>query len=145
LYIWQFLNFILQWRVAILNMYFVDFITLASFWRIISCLLSVFCLVGLCKRRMSSGILSLLFCGTCILNISDFIFGKLLPNLDQKNLILTYTQDILWKKKGPNSPDFKIFSFKIFSFCVNNRFLLVAMNIEGSFHPFFSLPSIVKS
>ncbi len=103
------------------------------------------CLVGLCKRRMSSGILSLLFCGAYILNISGFNFGKLLPNLDQKNLIFTYTQDILCKKKSPNSPDFKIFSLEIFSFCVNNRFLLVAMNIEGSFHPFFSLPSIVKS
>ncbi len=108
-------------------MYFVDFIRLASFLRIISCLLSVFCLVGLCKRRMSSGNLSLLFCGACILNSSYFIFGKLSPNLDQKNLDFTYTQDILWEKKGPKFTGFQDYFFSNLSLKEGSLFCFVVM------------------
>jgi hypothetical protein len=36
-----------------------------------------------------------------------FFWGENLPNFNLKNIILTYTKDLPWKKNDPNLSDFE--------------------------------------
>ncbi len=42
-----------------------------------------------------------------------FFWGKISPNFNLKNMILTYTKDLPWRKWPKFAPDFKYFFIKI--------------------------------